>query len=258
VRIRHGHVHVQPEDQLAPRHVLHLVDEVAVAVARGDALALEETERMRAGRADAKPLLLRDARHVAAELPQGLADVGRCSADGGRDLEHRLHQLRVHVRLELVAGHRLEHGVDVLDEVERLRVEEHVLLLDAERVRLALTELVVQDAAAGREALARDRRGVDLLHGSSMASASISTNERGSRRRVTTQVDAGLIEAKTSPCARATSSQCSGAVTYIRVRTTCSGLAPASASAETMISRHRRAWAYAPWGGGAPSGMTGA
>ena len=55
-------VHVQAEDQLAPRDVLHLVDEVAVAVARGDALALEEAERMRPGRADAQSLLLRDRR----------------------------------------------------------------------------------------------------------------------------------------------------------------------------------------------------
>jgi hypothetical protein len=42
-----GDVHVQAEDELAPRDVLHLVDEVAVPVARGDALALEEAERMR-------------------------------------------------------------------------------------------------------------------------------------------------------------------------------------------------------------------
>ena len=88
----------------------------------------------------------------------------------------------LHVRLELVPGHRLEHRVDVLHEVERLGVEEHVLLLDAERVRLALAELVVEDAAAGGEALARDRGGIDLLHDASMASASISTYQRGSRR----------------------------------------------------------------------------
>ena len=57
-----------------------------------------------------------------------------------------------------------EHGVDVLDEVEGLAVEEHVLLLDAERVRIGLAELVVEDAARVHRALARDRVGVDLLH----------------------------------------------------------------------------------------------
>src|SRR5438093_12654709 len=44
----------------------------------------------------------------------------------------------------------------------------------------------------------------------------------------------------------------------MRVRTTSSGRAPASASAPTMISRQRRACSYAPAGGGPPSGITGA
>ncbi len=39
------------------------------------------------------------------------------------------------LRLELVPSHSPEHRLDVLDEVERLGVEEHVLLLDPERVR---------------------------------------------------------------------------------------------------------------------------
>src|SRR5439155_18932684 len=54
------------------------------------------------------------------------------------------------------------------DEVEALAVEQHVLLLDAEGVRLALAERVVEDAAAWREALAGDRRRVDLLHSRSI------------------------------------------------------------------------------------------
>src|SRR5262249_34389736 len=153
--------------------------------------------------------------------------------------------LRVHVRLELVSRHRAEHRVDVLDEVQRLGVEQHVLLLDAQRVRLALAEGVVEDAAAGGEALARDRGGVNLVHVLSMASASISTNQRGSRSPVTTHVDAGRMPEKTSPCARAISSQSSADVMYIRVRTTSSGRAPASCSAATMISRHRLACWYA-------------
>jgi hypothetical protein len=61
-------VHVHPEDQLAPRDVLQLVDELAVAVLRGDPLPLEEAERMRPGRAEAAALLARDLRDVAAQL----------------------------------------------------------------------------------------------------------------------------------------------------------------------------------------------
>jgi hypothetical protein len=40
-------VDVQPEDQFAACDVLHLVDECAVAVASGDALSLEQAERVR-------------------------------------------------------------------------------------------------------------------------------------------------------------------------------------------------------------------
>jgi hypothetical protein len=78
--------------------------------------------------------------------------------DGRGDLEHRLHELGVDARLELVPRDRGEHRIDVLDEVEGLGVEEHVLLLDTERVRVARAERVAEHAAAGREvrALARD------------------------------------------------------------------------------------------------------
>ena len=100
------------------------------------------------GRADPEPVGARDAAHVAAQLDELAHDVGGRVTHGGRDLEHRLHQLGVDLRLELVARDRREHGVDVLDEVERGAVEQLVLLLDAERVRIALPEPVVEHARA--------------------------------------------------------------------------------------------------------------
>src|SRR5207244_3630895 len=149
-----------------------------------DPLALEEAERVCPRRADAHALLARDPRHVGAQLPELVLDLSRRAADGRRDLEHGLHQLRVDAPLILAAVSGFEDGLDVLDEVERLAVEQHVLLLDAERVRVALAEGMVEHAAAGREAraLARDRRWVDLLRHQvcSTASASISTRQRGS------------------------------------------------------------------------------
>ena len=60
-----------------------------------------------------------------------------------------MHQLGVDPRLELVPGDSLQHRLDVLDEVIRLRIEKLVLLLDAERVGVARTELVVEDAGGG-------------------------------------------------------------------------------------------------------------
>src|SRR2546426_663690 len=93
-------------------------------------------------------------------------------------------------------GDRREDRVDVLDEVPRLGIEQLILLLDAERVRVAPAERVVEHAGrpAGRSlgALARDRRRVDLLHAVSItASASISTSQRGSRSCVMMPVVAG-------------------------------------------------------------------
>src|SRR5262249_40100186 len=239
-------VDVHAEDELPTRDVLQLVDEVAVPVACSDALALEQRERMRPRRADAHPVRPRDVADVATDLAELLLDVGRRAADGRRDLEHGLHQLDVDARLQLVAVHGGEHRVDVLDEVEGLAVEEHVLLLHAQGVRVALAERVVEDAAAGREAraLSGDRRRIDLLrHVGKTASASISTRQRGATSAETASiVHAGRTSPKNSPCARPTSSQSAMSVRKIRVRTTFSSVAPASSSAVAMIWRHRRAW----------------
>ena len=139
---------VQPEDELAPGDVLHLVDERAVAVARRDPLPLEQAEGVRPRRSDSERVMLGDRRDVRAELPELAVDLGRGSADRRRDLEHRLHELGLHLRLELVTRDRGQEGVDVLNEVEAVRVEEHVLLLDSEGVRISLAEGVVEDADA--------------------------------------------------------------------------------------------------------------
>src|SRR5881398_2093505 len=108
----------------------------------------------------------RDVAYETAEESELLGYIGRRAADGRRHLEDGLHQLRVDPWFELVSRHRGKHRVDMLNEVEGLRVEQHVFLLRTERVRIALAKGVVEDAAALREtaALPRDRRRVDLLH----------------------------------------------------------------------------------------------
>src|SRR6266702_1926710 len=115
---------------------------------------------MGAGRADPEALLPRDLGDIAADAEELLLHLLRRVADRRGHFEHRLHELGVDARLELVACDRCEHRVDVLDEVEGLAVKEHVLLLDPERVWVARAEGVVEHAAAGREAgaLPRDRR----------------------------------------------------------------------------------------------------
>ena len=206
------HVDVHPEDQLAPCHVLELVDERVVAVLRRDPLPLEEAEGVGARRADAKALAPRHVADVPAQLGQLAHHVPGRVAHGRRDLEHGLHQLCVEPLGELVALDRVEHHLDVLDEVERRRIEEHVLLLDAQRVRVARAEAVIEDARGMSLRKAGDRLGDDLPHGST-ASASISTFHAGSSRCATTQVAAGRTSRNASPWARETSPQCTRSVT---------------------------------------------
>ena len=216
-------VDVHAEDQLAAGDVLQLVDELAVAVARGDPLPLEEAERMRAGRRrSGSPRSARSRRRTSRSWRQGVQHVVGGAADRRRHLEHRLHQLGGDVILQLAVLDRREHRVDVLHEIPRLGVEQHVLLLDAERVRIALAERVVEHARArtrGAGALAGDRRREDLLHllsirhQSTIASASISTSQRGSSSSATIPVVAGRAVANASPCARPTSSISAASVT---------------------------------------------
>ena len=147
LRVVDRDVNVHPEDELAAGDVLHLVDQRPVAVIRRDALPLEEAERVRPGRADAHAALARDLGHVRAQLHELALDVSGVPAYGRRDLDHRLHELRVHPQARFVPADGREHRLDVLDEVERLAVEQLVLLLDPERVRVARAELVVVDAS---------------------------------------------------------------------------------------------------------------
>src|SRR6266536_714251 len=136
---------------------------------------------MRAGGADTQSLVTGDSADVGADPAQLVRDLGRGVAHRRGDLEYRLHQLGVDDRLELVPDNSSEHGVDVLHEVEALAVQQHVLLLDPQRVGIALAESMVEDAASFCEArtFPRDRRGIYLLpvhHSGRSASTSISTS----------------------------------------------------------------------------------
>src|SRR5262245_3795990 len=63
-----------------------------------------------------------------AQHPVGLAHV---PGGVGRDLEHGLHQLR----LELAVRRLLDQLVDGVDQRVRAAIEDHQLLLDADRIR---------------------------------------------------------------------------------------------------------------------------
>jgi hypothetical protein len=129
-------VHVLAEDQLLAGDEAQRGDQVAVARAGHDPLVLPHRERVGAGRRDREPLRVRGLLDDAPQVAQLGARLARVPARRGRDLEDRLHQLGLDVTLS-VRRHRFEHGLDAVHELEGLGIDDHELLLDAERVARA-------------------------------------------------------------------------------------------------------------------------
>ena len=111
--------------------------ELPVAGAIDDLLVLPERERVRPRGRQQQPPPLGDLRHRPAKLPQLLGGLGHALARLGGDLEHRLHQLGLHLPLEL-RRHGGEDRLDLLGQAQAVGVEDHQLLLDADRERGAV------------------------------------------------------------------------------------------------------------------------
>ena len=135
--IRDRDVHVQAEDHERADDVLQLLLEHLVPLVVCDLLLLPARKRVRARAGDAKTLRLEQLGQRAAHLAQLVARLADVRADGGADLDHRLH----HLPLDLVAqpgGRPREQRVDVRVELTR-RVDDLVLLLDADREQALAT-----------------------------------------------------------------------------------------------------------------------
>ena len=195
-------VDVHAEDQLAARDVLQLVDERAVAVLRGDALPLEQAERVGAGGGEPAAFLARDLRDVRAQRPQllrrprppcGTPDVVISSTDC--------------ISSGLIRASNSPSSVTRASIESMCCTRSHVSgsssMYSSSTPRVygsPLPNAVIEDAGFG--------------HGWTItASASISTRQRGSSRPVTTPVVAGRARANASLWARPTSSMSSARVT---------------------------------------------
>ena len=135
VGVVHPDVHVEPEDDLLAGHEAQRVDEVAVARAAGDPLVLPERERVRAGRADREVAAAGDLGDPAAQAAQLGARLARVLARLRGDLEHGLVELGLDLLLRALGV--LEEVFDRVHEIPRLALDDHQLLLDAERVARA-------------------------------------------------------------------------------------------------------------------------
>ena len=104
------------EDQLASGDILELVDQVPVAVARGDALSFEEAEQVRARGADAEALAPRGLRHVSPGLWSSVA-MSPAVLQTGVEISSTDCISSARPLVELAVHRRGQHRVDVLDEV---------------------------------------------------------------------------------------------------------------------------------------------
>jgi hypothetical protein len=125
-------VDVEPEDEVGPRQVLHVVDDGRVALVVGDRLGGPVGERMGAGGDDAQAAPPREPIQLAAHLGELCPDLVDVLADGGPDLDHRLVHLLAHALAEDGLAALLHDLADVGAEVAALGVDDLVLLLHAE------------------------------------------------------------------------------------------------------------------------------
>ena len=129
--IRNSHVHVQAEDQIGARHLLHVLHDRLVALAFRDALIVPMRKRMRAGGGEFRSAAAGQFRQFAAQTDHLLARFRRGAANIGPGFHDRL----MHLRLDPFLHHDLAVAQDLLDvrlQLARLRIDDLELFLDAE------------------------------------------------------------------------------------------------------------------------------
>ena len=148
VGARHADVHVQALHPLAPDGDAAVADERHVALLLDDRLRFGQRERMRCGRRDREPLGLGGVRGCPPEHRQRSSDLGHGRADVGVGLEDRGEELGLQPPRQLAALDALQDAIDRCDLLVRLRVEDHQLLLDAERELRRAAELLLDHVLA--------------------------------------------------------------------------------------------------------------
>jgi hypothetical protein len=128
-----GHVDVDPEDQLLAGDELEARDQLAVARARHHAGVLPHREGVSAGGSDGQALARGGLLRRPPQLAQLLAGLLCVLARSRRYLADGLEQLGLHFAHQ-VLGNTLEERLDGVREVERLRVDDHQLLLHPDGV----------------------------------------------------------------------------------------------------------------------------
>ena len=129
-------VHVCAEDQQALREVAEVLLHAHVPLERRDCLFEPRREGMGAGGGDHEAVFGGESHHETAQADELVARFLRRAAHLRADFHHRLVKLRLHLADRDVVA--LQHLGDVRPELARLRIDDLILLLDAERQRRCL------------------------------------------------------------------------------------------------------------------------
>jgi hypothetical protein len=124
------HVHVQPENQVRPRHQLHVLDNVLVTVVGINLLRAPVRKRMRRHRRQPQPILLGQPDNIAPQhlhFRFGFLDV---PANPGPHLHHRLVHLRLHPLLQDQFALLQDFDLNVRPQIPRLRIYRLIFLFN--------------------------------------------------------------------------------------------------------------------------------
>ena len=130
--ILNSDVHVQPENQIGPRHQLHILNNILVALVGMNLLRPPVRKRMRRRRRQPQPILFGQPHHVAPQLLNfGLRffDIG---ADRRPHLHHRLVHLRLHPLLKNHLPLLQDFGMNVRPQIPCLRIDGLILLFNSD------------------------------------------------------------------------------------------------------------------------------
>ncbi len=115
VAVEDAHVDVQPENQVAPRHVAHFVDQLVVARIGGDELIYPVGEGVRSGGGHVQVLRGGQVVDHLAQVSNLLASLVDVMADVGADLHHGLVHLGLHPLFQ--------YDFSVLDQFRHVRAQ---------------------------------------------------------------------------------------------------------------------------------------
>ena len=148
-------VHVQSEDEVRARDLLHVFDDGGVALVHRDQLVHPMRERMRAGRCDFQSIVRREHGELAAKLNDLLPRTTRITANLRAKLDDRL----VHLRLDVLFQNHFAVGQNFLDvrtQLARFRIDDLKFLFDAE------SENVIASAHGNQTRLAAEQHSPSL------------------------------------------------------------------------------------------------